>query len=519
MNKKIKIIPSILLLAFLFITTNNTTAQEAKKDIILRINMPANCNDQLNTRVAEIHFKSREYSFSKTIDINKEYAYQDTISLSEETEVNLWIYRYRGYDAKIKLGNKEVKEIKAIKAKYIDDIINIDLYPVSGNRHKYLFYSRDLENNKPYRIPAIAQTPSGTLLALSDYRPCGNDIGYGEVDIKIRRCKDLETWSEEETVADGKGEKGDLFSYGFGDAAIVADRESEEVLIMCVAGKQTFQTATRNKHNHMARIRSHNGGLDWSEPEDVTSMFMDVKGRYEPILPEVYSMFFASGRILQSKVFKAKGSKYYRLYAALLTNSAQGYVDYVVYSDDFGETWYTLGEGCVRGGDEAKVEELSNGNIVISSRKPHGRYYNIFTFTDIALAKGVWSEAVSSDRVAGGISVGGNSCNGEILKINAIRTSDNKACELMLQSLPTGNNRTEVSIFFKELDNNTAYTPTKFAEHWEKGMIVSDRGSAYSTMILQDDGRIGFLYEEEPNDYCIVYISLSIEEITNGKYK
>ena len=519
MKTNIKSFSIILFFACIFFAASNTFAQGQPKDITLRINIPTICFDSNNIRIADIYFKSSEKSFVKTISADREYNHQEIISLSEDTEVNLYVYDYRGYKSEIKIGKHSFKKIKNLEVKYIDEIIDIYLYPEEQTCYKYLYYSRDIDNNKPYRIPALAQTRDGVILALSDYRPCGNDIGYGEVDIKIRRSRDGETWSKEETVADGNGTEDNVFSCGFGDAAIVADRESDEVLIMCVAGKQTFQTATQNKHNYMARIRSRNGGLDWSEPEDVTSMFMDVKGKYEPILPEVYSMFFASGRILQSKVFKAKGSKYYRLYAALLTNSAQGYVDYVVYSDDFGETWYTLGEGCVRGGDEAKVEELSNGNIVISSRKPHGRYYNIFTFTDIALAKGVWSEAVSSNRVAGGISVGGNSCNGEILKINAIRTSDNKACELMLQSLPTGNNRTEVSIFFKELDNNTAYTPTKFAEHWEKGMIVSDRGSAYSTMILQDDGRIGFLYEEEPNDYCIVYISLSIEEITNGKYK
>ena len=50
-------------------------------------------------------------------------------------------------------------------------------------------------------------------------------------------------------------------------------------------------------------------------------------------------------------------------------------------------------------------------------------------------------------------------------------------------------------------------------------MQISDRLSAYSTMILQNDGKIGFLFEEEPNDYCIVYTSLSIEEVTNGLYK
>lgn len=65
------------------------------------------------------------------------------------------------------------------------------------------------------------------------------------------------------------------------------------------------------------------------------------------------------------------------------------------------------------------------------------------------------------------------------------------------------------------------YTPTTFAQNWTKGLEVSAMGSAYSTMILQADGNFGFFYEELPGDnyaYCMVYVPLSLEEMTNGAY-
>ena len=37
-------------------------------------------------------------------------------------------------------------------------------------------------------------------------------------------------------------------------------------------------------------------------------------------------------------------------------------------------------------------------------------------------------------------------------------------------------------------------------------------------MTLQKDNRIGFLFEEAPNGYCIIYCPLTIEEITGGAY-
>lgn len=382
-----------------------------------------------------------------------------------------------------------------------------------------LFLSPDPKHGKPYRIPALAQCKDGTLLAFSDYRPCGGDIGFGEVDIKLRRSEDGISWSKETFVADGKGGNENVFDCGFGDAAVVAYRESNEVLVMCVAGRIVFNQADTKRHNFMAAIRSTDGGRSWHQAEDLTAMFMAADSTTKPLFPDAHSMFIASGKILQSSVFKSKESKYHRLYAALLIKDNQGLYNHVIYSDDFGRSWHRLGESCIYGGDEAKLEELSDGSLVISSRKPHGRYFNIFTFSDIATAKGSWDKTVRSNDFSTGITVGANSCNGELLKVKAKRKSDKQECELLLQSLPTGDNRTDVSIFFKELENNHTYSSQEIARDWTKGIQISDKKSAYSTMILQQDGRIGFLYEEEPGDYSIIYTSLSIEQITKGLYE
>ena len=62
-------------------------------------------------------------------------------------------------------------------------------------------------------------------------------------------------------------------------------------------------------------------------------------------------------------------------------------------------------------------------------------------------------------------------------------------------------------------------TPLHFAEDWDGAYRVSRTGSAYSTMTLQADGRIGFFYEEEPGWYQMVYRALTLEEITKGRYR
>lgn len=392
------------------------------------------------------------------------------------------------------------------------------------NQYQYLAYSNDDLYNKPYRIPAIATARNGHLLAVYDYRPCANDVGAGEVDIMLRRSEDNgATWTAEECIANGVGGNQNVFNAGFGDAAIVADRESDHVLVMHVGGKQFFPYATATSHNAVGRIRSADNGLTWAAPEDITAQFMSTDSQVTPILPGTYAMFFASGRIVQSRVYKK--DSYYRLYAALLVREVldgatnPSHNNHVVYSDDFGDTWHTLGGIAVPGGDEAKVEELPDGTIVISSRKSYGRYFNLFTFTDIATAQGKWGSVVASHSQTGGIAFGANSCNGELMRLPVIRTSDGQACDLMLQSVPTGDSRERVTIYYKEMDYSRTYTPTSIAQRWTRGLQVSERGSAYSTYTLQADGRIGFFYEEEPNGYCMVYVPLTIEAITGGAYR
>jgi hypothetical protein len=92
----------------------------------------------------------------------------------------------------------------------------------------------------------------------------------------------------------------------------------------------------------------------------------------------------------------------------------------------------------------------------------------------------------------------------------------------MFQSIPTGNDRSNVAIYYKEMEYNedgtNKYTSTTFAQNWTKGIHVSTKGSCYSTMISQADGRIAFFFEEEPSGYCMVYIPYTIEELTGGAY-
>lgn len=426
---------------------------------------------------------------------------------------------YHGWKMNIN-GGKEIAE-QPLTEKGL--AVNIDITADKGNRYQYLYYSPD-SKGIPYRIPAIVTTANGYVFAINDYRPCGNDIGFGEVDLVMRHSTkageewDGHSWSEPIKIADGLGKDApEIWLTGFGDPAVVADRERNEILVMSVCGNRVcwhgnYGAGTEENPenpNRMARLRikynEETGKWEASQPEEVTydiyPLFKDENGK-----AHVGSMFIGAGRIAQSSMIKV--GDYYRIYCAVWAVETGSYRhhNYALYSDDFGETWHLLGElgndfndSPAPYGNEPKCEELPDGSVLLSSRKGHGRYFNVFHYTNFERAEGYWDGAVATDQ-AGDLKFGRNDTNGEPLRIGNI----------LFQSVPTGDNRSGVSIFYKELSNDPAtYTPTELSNGWTK-IQITDRESAYSSMCILPDGNIGLYYEEEPGGYSMVYVPVNV---------
>lgn len=91
-----------------------------------------------------------------------------------------------------------------------------------------------------------------------------------------------------------------------------------------------------------------------------------------------------------------------------------------------------------------------------------------------------------------------------------------------MQSVPLGEGRKNVGIWYREIPEEYI-APDALAAGWSGPYQVSEDDSAYSTMILQSDGLVGFFYEEHLNaditGYDMVYEPLSIEVITGGEYR
>ena len=368
-----------------------------------------------------------------------------------------------------------------------------------------------------YRIPAFAETKDGTLLAVTDLRyKHAADVGeYDEwggfrpfhprhihrIDLILKRSLDYgKSWSSPDTNLTNIPETPE---YGCGDAAIVADRDSDEVLIIHVKGNVRYQDGKQN----VAMLKSSDGGNSFT-PTDITAQIYGMNASWQ-------RMFVTSGKIHQSRFIKV--DKYYRIYAAPLIGD---FGNTVIYSDDFGDSWKVLGGDAtvkpIPSGDEAKVEELPDGRVILSSRCGNGRYINIFTYTDKNTGEGNWG----TDSHLNLGNDGGT--NGELLIVKACAVNDKTPVYLALQSIPAASGRNDVTIYWRTITENITLADFVNGGNWQQKQIHSG-SSSYSTMIQQKDGRIGFLYEHNakssPAGYDIRYKSLTISDITGEQYE
>lgn len=384
----------------------------------------------------------------------------------------------------------------------------------------------------PFRIPAIATAANGDLVTVCDYRFSRQDIGVvpnGRIDLVYRTSRNNgKKWGKTYLMAEGKGEASPNFlNVAFGDPAIVADRESSQMMVLSCAGNVSYINGTRHHHQAIARFYSGDYGNTWSEPVDISESIYEQFDK-SPLGP-ANSMFVASGRILQSRNIKM--GRFYRLYCAVLVQPVKGsWMNFVLYSDNFGGDWRVLGGVDVspipQRADEAKVEELPDGSVLISSRISGGRQFNIFRYSDVAKGTGEWGTMAFSGAANNGVESKTNACNGEVMLLPARRVSDGKDVYLLLQSVPFGPQRTNVGIYYKALESEADYaSPAKIAADWEGRYQATTLGSAYSTMSWQKNNRLAFFFEEETystwegGGYTLVYESYSLEQITDGKYE
>jgi Neuraminidase (sialidase) len=168
-----------------------------------------------------------------------------------------------------------------------------------------LFYDDDPFS---YRIPAIATTSTGRIIAVSDYRYSLDDIGrynFGAqnpgIDLVMRYSDNNgETWSETKTIAKGSCVRG-TDDCAYGDAAIAV--VGEKVLVMAAAGDVMFGNGSATSHNRAVRLYSEDNGETWTKQDISETLFINA----DATINSGYSSFFGSGRLAVDENYNNTG--------------------------------------------------------------------------------------------------------------------------------------------------------------------------------------------------------------------
>lgn len=317
-------------------------------------------------------------------------------------------------------------------------------------RETELYTSAD-GNYHTYRIPAIAVTLDGTILAFCEAR---KNISYdwGEIHIGLRRSKDNgSSWTPAQIVA----------SHGedtAGNPCVVVDRNTGVVWLMY----------SRN-NNTVYVCKSNDNGESWSKPRNVTKDVKEKGWTWYGTGPG-HGVQLQNGRLVIPS-YHGEEVRHHPIYSR----------SHTVYSDDHGETWQ-IGGILGPGVGECEATEMGEGELYMTMRNSDGEFKARLAAKSIDGGDN-WSEL---SEVKGILDPG---CMGSIL---TLPRRDPQEKDMLLLSCPSNTTRRQ---------NLTLSGSYDWGETWPVSTVLFPGFSAYSNLAIGPDNTIMCMYERGINLY------------------
>ena len=346
--------------------------------------------------------------------------------------------------------------------------------------------TRGIGGYRQYRIPAMAVTPSGKIIAIYDARVDLDDLP-GPIDLVIRTSVDNgDTWTPQEIFLSGEG------ITGYGDASIVIDPtvgDHGRILVFCQTSQlASFFESSLGSHIddptivHISLSISDDDGLTWQH-RIITDQVKDSA---------THGIFASSG--MGGRI--PSGNHEGRLIHSFVLRRGDTLLGALAYSDDHGETWRLGAE--IPQGNESAIACLDDGTVLFHSRStPH--------------------------RLSGTSLDGGETIAMLIAHPELPDPSDNGSlCMLRSGSVVCTHNHDH------DLRRRTvAKRSFDGGVTWPEAILLEGDSSAYSTSCELADGSIGVLFERWAYTemvFCRIYLEefkptkevLSTESDGNG---
>lgn len=324
-----------------------------------------------------------------------------------------------------------------------------------------------------YRIPGIATSTKGTLLAVYDVRRNSAVDLQEDVQIGLSRSFDGgRTWQPMQIAVDMRGIGGLPDSQnGVGDPAILVDNQTGNIWIM---GLYTHGMGNQRAWNGSAFNAmepeeqaaqvvvacSSDDGQSWQEPVNITSQIKQLEW----------------GILLQGPGMGITMKNGTLVFAFQYRDADKIPHATIIYSEDKGKSW-TVGESARSNTTEAQVVELNPGELMLNMRDNRGGSRAVLITKDMGKT---WSDHPSSRGA-----LIEPICMASIIKVDGNENI-------------TGNN---ILLFSNPADENDRKNMTiKISKDngitWNKGLLLDDGSSwGYSCLTMIDPATVGILYE------------------------
>jgi sialidase-1 len=347
---------------------------------------------------------------------------------------------------------------------------------------------------RQYRIPALAVSREGTLLAAYDGRPNLDDLP-NPIDLLLRRSTDNgRSWGAQQVVRTGGGLN------GYGDPSLLVDVDTGRIFMFHAAGTHAgfFEAAAGmepdDQIQHCDLSYSDDDGLTWQHRRITAQLKLRPPAR--PGEPAITGIFAAAGQGIQIHSGPYRG----RLVQQYVVLAGGEIMAASAFSDDHGVSW-TLGEliGAGTHGfspNENKVAALPDGRLLLHSR---GTPRRLSATSDDGGA--TWSALLPVEDLPD------PGDNGSLTRFDGQPSVTRFAGDDTGSWLLATNNRDT------SLRRNTVLSlSTDNGHSWPAGLVLCPGSSAYSTAARLPDGNIGVLYERQGYRE-IVFASVPAEQL------
>ena len=325
-----------------------------------------------------------------------------------------------------------------------------------------------------YRIPALCLAPDGkTLVAACDAREDhvqdlnrkgGPSQDYQRINIAIRTSKDGgKVWTPSTYSHEWKWDSEEKWAGS--DPSFVVDMKNKKIFLFYNVAEYVKEAGIYKQYVQ----ESSDNGKTWSEPKDITA---DIR---PSTWPKNGFVFITSGSGMQTKDGVL-------LHTQVWVNKQVALFG----SEDGGETWKAYGKPTKEPGDECKVVELSNGGLMINSRKAAGAR-EIFESKDGGETWEHWTDSKLKD----------GACNAQVMTYPVGRNFAGRKVgsatypkEMLIFSNCNAGGRS----------NLTLRTSWDDGQSWSDGLVIEPGRASYSDLCLMPSRN-----KDDPPDVGVIF--------------